>query len=136
MAKEKTRGNTNTGTMNTIVGKGSVMEGVFRIDNSIRIDGTLKGDLSSSNAVIVGPTGQVEVNVLKAKSVIIGGKVIGTLDVSERTHLQARSVLLGDLKTKLLIVEEGAVFRGNCDSGGEIQTSGEEAPAIDVVSAE
>jgi len=128
MAKQRERSDTGTGTMNTIIGKGSLMEGVFQIDSSVRIDGTIKGELSSSDTVVVGPSGHVEVSLLKAKSIVIGGKVIGSLEISERTHLQARSVLLGDLKTKLLIVEEGAVFRGNCDSGGETEGTGGKAP--------
>jgi len=117
MAKQ--RAGSDTGTMNTIIGKGSVMEGVFRIDSSVRIDGTVKGELSSSDAVIVGTSGQVEVSLLKAKNIVIGGKVVGNLEIEERTHLQARSMLHGDLKTRVLIIEEGAVFKGNCDSGEE-----------------
>lgn len=119
MAKQRAYGDTGTGKMNTIIGKGSLMEGVFRIDSSIRIDGTVKGELTSSDAVIVGTSGLVEVSLLKAKSIVIGGKVVGNLEIEERTHLQARSVLHGDLKTRVLLIEEGAVFKGNCDSGGE-----------------
>lgn len=120
MAKKNRGRAINGGTMNTIIGKGSVMDGNFQIESSIRVDGVLKGELTCSGTVVVGPSGQVEAN-LKAKNVVVGGKVEGTLDVSERVHLESTSVLLGDVKTKLLVVEEEAVLKGNCESGEEVQ---------------
>jgi cytoskeletal protein CcmA (bactofilin family) len=45
---------------------------------------------------------------------VIGGKVIGNLTVHERVELEVNSSLIGDLNTKDLIINEGAVFHGNC----------------------
>jgi len=110
MAKEKIEG------VNTIIGKGSVLEGSFNINSSIRVDGKIKGKLSVSNILTVGKEGVVEADV-KAREAIVGGKIIGTLEASDRVVLESKSSLLGDLKTKLLVIEEGAIFKGNCDSG-------------------
>ena len=107
------------GTINTIVGKGSVAEGVYHIDGGIRIDGELRGELSASDSVTVGPSGDVNVDMLKAKSMVIGGRVTGKLEVSGHTRLQATSVFLGELRTRLLVVDEGAVFHGELLVGTE-----------------
>ena len=109
--------NTQTSTINTIVGKGSVVEGVYQIDGGIRIDGELKGELSASDTVIVGPSGDVNVDMLKAKSMVIGGRVTGKLEVLGHTRLQATSVFAGELRTRLLVVDEGAVFHGELLAG-------------------
>ena len=102
--------------MNTVVGKGSTLEGTFHIESSVRIDGVLKGELTCSDTVVVGKDGDVEAN-LKVKNAIIGGRVVGAIVADNRVILQATSSLLGDLKAKLLVVEEGAILKGNCDLG-------------------
>lgn len=102
--------------MNTVVGKGSTFEGTFHIESSVRIDGVLKGDLTCSDTVVVGQDGDVEAN-LKVKNAIIGGKIVGAIIADNRVILQATSSLLGDLRAKLLVVEEGAILKGSCDLG-------------------
>ena len=112
MANISEQGGAQAGTINTIVGKGTVAEGVYHVEGGIRIDGELKGELSASDTVIVGPSGYVNVDMLRAKSVVIGGRVTGKLEVSRHTRLQATSVFVGELRTRLLVVDEGAVFHG------------------------
>ena len=108
----------DTGRLNTILGSGSAFEGTVDIDSSIRIDGTLKGKLVSSDTLIVGPTGVVEADV-EVKKATIGGRILGCLTASDQTILESKAVLLGDLKTSSLVVHEGAVFNGNCSMGEE-----------------
>lgn len=109
----KKGGQSRGGELNTIIGKGSVFHGTIDIESSIRIDGTVKGKLNCANALIVGKTGLLEAEI-KVKSATIGGKVIGSLTAAERVELESKSALLGDLKTRLLIIDEGAIFNGNC----------------------
>lgn len=106
------------GRLNTILGSGSVFEGTVEIESSIRIDGTLKGKLISSDTLIVGPTGVVEADI-QVKKATVGGRILGCLVASDQTVLEAKAVLLGDLKTSSLVVHEGAVFNGNCAMGEE-----------------
>jgi len=106
--------------INTIVGKGSVLEGNFKIENSIRVDGVVKGDLYASDTVVVGKEGFLEASI-KAKNVVVGGKVTGSIEASNKITLEVGSTVLGDIKTKLLVIEEGAVFKGKCDSGGSLE---------------
>ena len=97
----------------TIDGEGTVFEGKITVPHSIRIDGSFKGNIETSEVLTVGNTGFVEADII-AKSAIIGGKVTGNLSVEDRVELEANSSLHGDLKTKDLIINEGAVFHGNC----------------------
>lgn len=97
----------------TIIGEGTVFEGTITVPHSVRIDGSFKGKIETSEILTVGNTGVVEADVI-AKSAIIGGKVVGNLTIEDRVELEVNSSLIGDLKTKDLIINEGAVFHGNC----------------------
>ncbi|MDG5814263.1 polymer-forming cytoskeletal protein [Chitinispirillales bacterium ANBcel5] len=96
----------------TMIGEGAVFEGTAKVPHSFRIDGTFKGKLEIGEALFIGNTGVVEADI-EAKSVIIGGKVKGNLMVEERIELESGSSLYGDLKTKDLVINDGAVFHGN-----------------------
>ncbi len=99
--------------LNTIVGKGSVIDGNIHIKNSIRVDGKVKGEVSSSGTVTVGAEGEIE-GTVNAANAIIGGRVRGKLNVKGKIVLEKNSVLIGDLATNKLTISEGAIFDGNC----------------------
>jgi cytoskeletal protein CcmA (bactofilin family) len=104
----------------TMVGGGSVFEGTLTVPHDIRIEGTLKGRLETAETVTIGPTGVVEADI-RARNAIIGGKVVGNLIVEERVELESKASLNGDLKTKSLIINEGATFQGKSVMGEEAE---------------
>ena len=110
----------NGGQLNTIVGKGSTLEGTFNINSSLRVDGNIKGRLTVGDSLTVGKEGVIEADI-ETKKATVAGKIIGTLKASERVVLESSSTLQGDLKTKFLVIEEGAVFIGNCQSSNQTQ---------------
>ncbi len=110
------RSDSSGGSVNTVVGAGSTLEGTFRISNTIRVDGTLRGKLESTDTLIVGKTGVLQATV-KVKSAIVGGKLIGRMEAIERVVLEPGCFVVGDVSTRWLVVEEGAVFNGKCTSG-------------------
>ncbi len=99
------------GKINTLIGKGSVVEGTLRVESSARIDGKVKGKIFVTDNLTLGPNGVVEADV-EVKRAIIGGKVKGNLKASEKVELGAKAVVEGDISTKSLIIEEGAIFDG------------------------
>ncbi len=99
--------------LNTIIGKGSVIDGNINIKNSLRIDGKIKGEITSTGTVTVGSDGEVE-GTINANNAIIGGKVRGKMNIKGKIVLEKNSVLIGDLLTNKLTISEGAIFDGNC----------------------
>jgi cytoskeletal protein CcmA (bactofilin family) len=98
----------------TMIGEGSVLEGTLYVPHDIRVEGTLKnGKLTIEGTLTVGPSGCIEADV-SARSAIIAGKVVGNLSAEERAELEPSSVLIGDLKTRELVISEGATFQGHC----------------------
>jgi cytoskeletal protein CcmA (bactofilin family) len=100
--------------MNTIIGKDTTISGTMEVSGTLRVDGVVKGDVIVSDTVAVGPTGSVEANV-QTKIAVVSGGVRGNIHASERIELQAKANITGDLVTKSLVIEQGAVFHGNCN---------------------
>ncbi len=112
----------NGKAINTVIGRASVSEGRFEIETGVRVDGVLKGELISSGTLIVGESGVIEA-IVKVRVALVSGRMVGDLEAEEKVHLQARATFIGKMRTRVLIVEEGATFKAECDSGVEIQVS-------------
>lgn len=112
----------NGKSINTVIGRGSVSEGRFQIETGVRVDGVLKGELVSSGTLIVGESGVIEADV-KVREALISGRVVGDLIAENKVHLQAQATFIGKVQTRVLVVEEGAVFKAECDAGSEIQVA-------------
>ncbi len=113
MGKKDDSATSKSGDLNTIVGKGTYVEGTLKIDNSIRIDGRIKGDVETNDSLIIGKDGEIEGNV-KAKNAIIGGKIVGKLHVEGKVVLESKAIFHGEMKAERLVIDDGAVFDGQC----------------------
>lgn len=111
-------------------GSGTRVEGTVRSDNSVRIDGTLKGKLICKNTLTVGVNGVIEGEV-EAQNAIVGGKINGKVKVAEKLVLESKSKLIGELKASKLIIDEGAVFEGTSNMGGQAEVKAAE-PKVNV----
>ena len=120
----KNKKNKGESGLNTIIGKGSVIEGTLEVEGEIRIDGTVKGKISSSESLTIGNGGIVEAD-LNTKVAVIGGNVIGTVFALERIELQSKAIVEGDITTKNLVVEEEAIFHGKYNMRDTPQPPGE-----------
>ena len=110
-------------TLNTIVGEGSVLEGNIQVRENIRVDGSLVGRLTTSGTLEVSPSGVVvAAGRIKAKAAVIAGRLEGNLE-ADQVKLESSAVLVGDIKAKLLVIEEGAAMSGFLgDSDPSIET--------------
>jgi len=95
----------------TIISSGVVIEGKVTSNGNVRVDGVVKGDITAQGNLTVGEHGSIE-GQLTGDTVSIGGKVDGTVNAKEKLVLESKSVLKGDLITKILVVEAGAIFEG------------------------
>ncbi len=104
----------------TIFGDGAVLEGSLTVPHSVRIEGTLKGKLETAETVTIGVSGDVEADI-RARSALIGGRVVGNLIAEERVELESTASLTGDLRCRTLVINEGATFKGRSTMGEEGQ---------------
>ncbi|MDE3000418.1 MAG: polymer-forming cytoskeletal protein [Gemmatimonadota bacterium] len=107
----------------TVIGKDTVMEGYVKTDESIRLDGTLKGELHASGTLVIGPTGKVEAEIVRVRDAVIGGEVTGNLEAEGSVKLEASAVFAGDIAARSIVVEEGAIIKGKCTAGDDSELS-------------
>ncbi|WMC93100.1 bactofilin family protein [Kineothrix sp. MB12-C1] len=99
--------------ISSIVGADMIMEGNITAKETIRIEGTVKGDVSSEGIVIVSPTGTINGNV-KGSSIMVAGTIKGDMNSGGRIEVSATGKIDGNIKTRSLIIDENAVFQGQC----------------------
>jgi cytoskeletal protein CcmA (bactofilin family) len=121
MAKNNETDNT---TIN-LISIGTDITGDIKSTGDIRIDGTLKGNLSTKGKVVIGTTGKINGEVT-CKNSEVSGSIEGKIFVGQLLNLKASSKIFGDITTSKLAIEPGARFTGNCnmndseDNGGSL----------------
>lgn len=100
----------------TIISYGVKVEGKVSSNGSIRLDGTIQGDIVCQGNVTIGESGEVFGKV-NGQSITIGGKVEGMINAKEKLMLESKADLKGDIYTKILVVEAGARFDGKSNMG-------------------
>lgn len=106
---------TDTDAIN-LIGEGSEVEGVLRSSTDVRVNGRVKGEVNVEGRVIVADKGVID-GTLVAANADVAGTVLGDLQVAERLLLKSTARVEGTIKTARLVVEEGAMFDGQCDMG-------------------
>lgn len=102
----------------TIIGKGAVCNGDFCAEGSVRIDGTINGNVAVTETLILGTTGVINGDV-EARAAVVGGEIIGNVKVAEKTELTSTARIIGNITTVLIVIDENAVFQGNCNMNQE-----------------
>ena len=102
----------NTATM-TFISDGTQLQGEIKVENDLRVEGFIKGSVTVGGTLVLGPTGRVEGEVL-ARSATVAGQIVGNLRGQDKIVLETKSSLIGDLQTRELVINEGAIFQGNC----------------------
>lgn len=102
------------GRLSGYVGNGTVLTGETTFQAMLRVDGHLTGRVSSENGtLIIGSTGRVDANIDVAAAVI-SGTVNGDITVTERLELGRTARVVGNVQTPRIVIEDGALFEGNC----------------------
>lgn len=100
------------GNLTAFIDQGSEFEGKLSFKDTVRIDGTFSGEISSDNTLIVGESGQIMATI-HSVCVVISGLVEGNILASEQVVLHKTAVVNGDIQAPIVIMEEGAQLNGN-----------------------
>lgn len=124
--RDRGKGVPRNNQVNAVLGDGTEFEGKLIFQGMVRLDGKFKGDISASDTLVVGETARIEARI-SADVVIISGTVRGNVEAKSRLEIHKPGALYGDVTTKSLIVDEGAILNGMCRMGeekkaGEVQT--------------
>ena len=98
----------------TVIGDGLTIEGEITGDDEVVVQGTMRGTLTTSEAVSVAQGAIVEADVT-ASSVSVAGTVTGNVTAQDRIDIQAGGRLVGDVKSARFTIADGASFKGSVD---------------------
>ena len=104
----------------TLIGTSIVIKGELSCSEDLYIDGQVEGTIDpKGNRLIIGPNGSVRANV-SACAVIVQGKLEGTIHASDRVDLKQSAIVVGDITTQRISIEEGAHLKGSVNIQKEV----------------
>ena len=103
----------------THIATGSKVVGEISGAADLVIDGVVEGEIRLESQVVVGPEGRVE-GKIHARSVEVGGKVLGNVLGGERVEVLASGSLEGDVLSPRVVIAEGAFFKGKVEMTDKI----------------
>lgn len=116
----------------SLLAEGVEMTGELSFSNGLRIDGVIRGTVSSDASLIIGPKGRVEAEA-RVRRISINGEFRGTIVAAERVEIHKEGRVYAELFTPCLIIEAGAIFEGKCNMAERSESAAEtgQAPPAD-----
>ena len=100
----------------TLLAKDVDFKGVVNFDGTVRDDGRVEGEIHTTGTLIVGENAIIK-GVVSAGVLMNSGKINGTITAVEKIQILKPGVLVGDIRTPLIAIEEGSHFHGMFDMG-------------------
>jgi cytoskeletal protein CcmA (bactofilin family) len=123
-----------TAAPSTSVDASSEFEGRLRCKETLRVDGRIKGSVECEKMVLVGEGARVQASIV-ADEVRISGIVEGDITARRKITLERTAVVIGDLTTPGIVIEEGAKLKGRIVIGSDVEPVLDSQPAKDAKKA-
>jgi cytoskeletal protein CcmA (bactofilin family) len=95
----------------SVLGSGVVWHGSLNGSGGVRIEGAFEGEIALRGMLVVGETGRVTCQNVRANTVIVAGAVRGNI-TTQKLEIRATGRVWGDVVTTAFVTEEGAFLRG------------------------
>ena len=114
---------TPTTRVTSVLGPGIAWQGAISGSGGVRIEGTFDGNIHLRGMLVVGETGRVVSEHVRANTVIVAGALRGNI-TAQKIEIRATGRVWGDVVTSAFATEEGAFLRGQItmEEGVEITT--------------
>ncbi len=106
----------------SIIGPGMKVLGDCEVEGTIRIEGSVQGNVRAGKAVVVGKDGLVEGDI-STQDAVIAGRTKGTLRAESRLEVQATSRIEGEVIATRIQLDEGALLNGTVQMGKAAERS-------------
>lgn len=103
------------------ISAGTVITGEITAKGGFRVEGTIKGNVTTAGKVVISKGGIIEGN-LTCQNADFEGKFSGELTVSETLTLRSTAVIDGEVTAGKLAIEPGATFNASCEMKGTLKT--------------
>ncbi len=100
-----------TDRITSVLGEGTKYNGKLTGEGGVRIEGTFEGEIKLNGLLVVGTTGRVTCEDLRARTIIVAGTVRGDL-TANKVEIRASGRVWGNVTTVAFATEEGAFLNG------------------------
>ncbi|GIZ52894.1 bactofilin family protein [Noviherbaspirillum aridicola] len=108
-------GRKSKGTIDSLIGISTNIEGNVHFQGGLRIDGRVKGNVIADgeepSMLVVSEHARVE-GEIRVAHLVVNGEIIGNVHSSELLELQPRARITGDVHYKALEMHGGALVSG------------------------
>lgn len=111
----------------SVLGSGVVWHGSINGSGGVRIEGAFEGEIAMRGMLVVGETGRVTCQNVRANTVIVAGAVRGNI-TTQKLEIRASGRVWGDVVTTAFVTEEGAFLRGQIRMEETVELDLEPAP--------
>jgi cytoskeletal protein CcmA (bactofilin family) len=102
-----------TSDLTAFIDEGSEIEGKYTFSGTVMLNGKFRGEIATTDTLIIGEKGIVHADV-HAGVALISGQLVGNLMATERVELRGSARVFGDVEAPVVVVEEGVLFEGHC----------------------
>ena len=95
----------------SVLGSGVIWHGSINGSGGVRIEGAFEGEIALRGMLVVGETGRVTCQNVRANTVIVAGAVKGNI-TTQKLEIRTSGRVWGDVVTTAFVTEEGAFLRG------------------------
>ena len=99
----------------SIVGAGMSLDGDCETNGSLRIEGTIRGNVRAAKSVVIGKNGLVDGSIF-TQDAVISGRVLGSVTAESRLELHSTSQISGEVYTLRLQLQILGVARKVADA--------------------
>ncbi|MEE2960089.1 MAG: polymer-forming cytoskeletal protein [Myxococcota bacterium] len=114
LKKDTTAPATNVHDVHTILGPESSFEGKLVFDGTVRIDGKFKGEIQTSDVLVIGQSARIQATI-KVGQIVVNGEIGGDIEAQSSVELNAPAKVVGNITTPELMIAKGVTFQGSCN---------------------
>lgn len=81
---------------------------------NLRLNGKFEGELETKGMLIIGEKADVKAKTIKGDIISIAGRVKGDIICNKRLELAATARVIGNIEAPILVIQEGAMLKGDC----------------------
>src|ERR1700690_2699259 len=111
----------------SVLGTGVIWHGSITGSGGVRIEGAFEGEIALRGMLVVGETGRVTCDNVRANTVIVAGAVRGNI-TTQKLEIRGPGRVWRDVVTTAFVTEEGAFLRGQIRMEATVELDLEAAP--------
>ena len=101
-----------------VLGGKTSFNGLLKFSETLRVQGTIKGTIEATGALIVDKDAVVDADRISVSSLTVYGTVVGNVTALDKVDMMGGAQVYGDVTTARLRIADGVLFEGKCNMTG------------------